>query len=65
MNLRFIIILGVLLASGVCSFATVDDEEECNHLGDPCDSDSNCCPYGERCLSSNGKDYYCNVDPGP
>ncbi|XP_067121531.1 intracellular calcium channel modulator CCP-Ts-like [Centruroides vittatus] len=65
MNLRFIIILGVLLASGVCTFARIVDEQaRCSKLGKPCDSDSDCCRYGERCLSS-GRKYVCKMDPGP
>nr|WDU65877.1 putative CaTx Tcis32 [Tityus cisandinus] len=67
MNLRYLIIIGLLLATAACCLAKSVGEEArggCNKLGKKCNSDSDCCRYGEQCLSS-GSGYYCKLDPGP
>nr|P0DM29.1 RecName: Full=Intracellular calcium channel modulator CCP-Ts; AltName: Full=CaTx; AltName: Full=Calcium channel toxin Ts32; AltName: Full=Cell penetrating peptides-Ts; Short=CPP; Short=CPP-Ts; AltName: Full=Tityustoxin-32; Flags: Precursor [Tityus serrulatus]AYD60134.1 CPP [Tityus serrulatus]QPD99059.1 calcium channel toxin Ts32 [Tityus serrulatus] len=68
MNPKLLIVIGLLLATGVCSFAKALDEEslrkECNHLNEPCDSDGDCCTSSEQCISTGSK-YFCKGKQGP
>nr|AIL48798.1 potassium channel blocker pMeKTx30-1 [Mesobuthus eupeus] len=63
MNRFFILLLLVVIVS----HAKAEDEGyrgSCPSLGKPCNSNRDCCPYGEHCLSA-GKGYFCKQDPGP
>nr|F1CIZ6.1 RecName: Full=Phi-buthitoxin-Hj1a; Short=Phi-BUTX-Hj1a; Flags: Precursor [Hottentotta judaicus]ADY39527.1 phi-buthitoxin-Hj1a [Hottentotta judaicus] len=61
----FVVVLLLFIAI-LCNAEQESDENarSCNRLGKKCNSDGDCCRYGERCLSS-GVGYYCKPDFGP
>nr|B8XH22.1 RecName: Full=Putative calcium channel toxin Tx758; Flags: Precursor [Buthus occitanus israelis]ACJ23131.1 putative calcium channel toxin Tx758 [Buthus occitanus israelis] len=60
------VIVFLLLTAVLCHAEPALDETArgCNRLNKKCNSDGDCCRYGERCIST-GVNYYCKPDFGP